>query len=99
MQVTLSELRANTASIVDRVDKRSEPAVITRRGKAIAILMPRAQAVANSDELTAEEWKTVRQGIDESRAQIRAGLGIPLEQAKLILRAKWSKQNEKSKRR
>lgn len=99
MEITLSELRANTAAIVDRVDRKAETAVITRHGRAVAVLVPRVQAVASPDELTTDELQAVRRGVAKSRVEIRAGQGIPLEEAKAKLRGKWAKKDGKSARK
>ncbi len=81
----ISELRNNTAVLVERARESKRPIVITQRGKNAAVLL----GVREYDALL--ERLELLQDIHVAEAQFKAGMGIEHEEARRQVLAKLRK--------
>lgn len=76
--VPISDLQAKAGEIVDQVQDTEEAVVITRRGRASAVLIDYATyegLLATREELSYPDW---RDRLARAEADSRGGKGVPL---------------------
>lgn len=77
--VPISDLQSKARQIVDQVQRTETPIVITRRGRAAAVLLDYATyegLVAMQDEMSFPDW---RKRLDRAEKEFRSGKAIALE--------------------
>lgn len=79
--IPISDLRQHVASVIERVVASGEPVVITRRGRAAAVLVS-----AEAYERTQYENEILR-ALARGDAEIAAGLGADAEDVMVEARA------------
>jgi antitoxin YefM len=79
----LSEFRAAVASFVQQVSKTRRPMLLTQRGRGVAVLLDVREFEAMQERL--ELLEDVR----AAQAQFAAGKGIPHEEAKARILARY----------
>ncbi|MCP4873018.1 MAG: type II toxin-antitoxin system Phd/YefM family antitoxin [Proteobacteria bacterium] len=85
--IPLSELKAQAGEIVRRINDNQRPAVVTRHGRGVAVLVPvelyeRYQAALETAEL--------QLAVAEAEADFAAGRVVPVDEVRARLAARFA---------
>ena len=83
----LAEIKAHLSKIVDRIEAHHERIVLTRNGRAAAVLMSPEDLEALEDTVELLTDPAARRQIDRARKEIAAGKGIGADE----LRARYQR--------
>lgn len=84
--ITLEEFSANPTSVIEELKDTREAIILTSNGEPTAVLTPFETRRLTVDELRAEVLRADAEG--------EADLGVPLDEARRILAAKWAERGE-----
>jgi len=89
---SLADVKANLNAYVKAIKK--SPVVITRKGKAIAVIVP-VLTPGDVERICMAYNPKLRAILAKSKAQIRAGLGIPHDEFWRQVEARYPKRPQK----